>query len=723
MIAAADDMGRHTTLIHDGSRREATETQARNYGLPTESFCEFVLNLPSDAILIGFYFSYDSVKGCADLSLNQMQQLSNEDFIPQEEYERRVLSITRQFGFTTDYVHKSRMVSTTSTVFGKYLIEFTPRKWLKIRDLEAGRELVRDKWTDNEGKIRYAKPEWRWRRSVTVWDVFGFFQKSFIRALKDYRCAKCTACKASPQEHCLTAPWSPDDLDRIESMKASRGVFDPSQQKEIEQYCISECEYLAFLFRDLLVNISDFENGMLKLKGYHGSGAAAQAWLTAKNIKVCLPIRTMEMPSDGILPTFYLSGLPEIVALSAYFGGRFEISEIGYLGTMYSYDINSAYPAITVSLPCLAHGRFVRVSEYVPGRVGVYLAGSHTSGRFAPFPFRTDSTGAVPGVAKDAIYYCHGGQRWIWHDEIAMARKHFGTDNIPIYDGWIWEPDGCDCNPFKDVPHMYKLRQQYVIDGNGIEKVIKLILNSLYGKFAQSLGWEIYNNEKIPPPFQCFIWAGIITSGCRAMIMNAFMQPDADVVSIATDGILSRTPIKSLPCPKVKELGKWDYGQVDDVYLFQSGVYTYTSVDKHGNRKRTYKTRGFAPKEISAEQLIAAYFTDEQPVKANPNESRFVTMKSAAGSDERAGRADALEYIGQWIPSEHDVSFTHNRRLPVIDFDNGDPDFGAFVRHSEPHTVPDDMQSAPYEPKQTWEDVMENQPVSDEADYQMVDKL
>jgi hypothetical protein len=717
MLAAADDNGRRKVLMHDGLRRESLTDVARNYGLPTDKSCEFLLSLPQDAVIVGFYFSYDATKILgADLPLANIRELCNEDFIPQDEYNARVHAIAQQFGMSVEYIHKARLVSTASTVYHGYLIRYTPRKKLEIIDLSAGRIQVCDKYWSREVKgWQLGKPRSEWKRSVTVWDVFGFFQKSFVSALKDYRCAQCEpckhwrtckACKADNCElgHCAKALWSRADLKRIESMKESRGVFDPGQQQEIADYCVDECRYLSFLVRDLLTHVDAFG---LKLNSFHGSGAIASSWLTDKGIKKSLPMRTAIIGPDG-LPEFFLAGLPETIALSGYFGGRFEISEMGFMGSLYSYDINSAYPAITVTLPCLAHGWFVRVSEYVPGAVGVYLAGSRTSGRYAPFPFRTASE-PVNGVAKDAIYYAHGGQRWIWQDEIRMARKHFGADAIPIYDGYIWQADGCDCDPFADIDGMYKTRQQYVIDGNGVEKVIKLILNSLYGKTAQSIGWNISKTgEKIPPPFQCFIWAALITSGCRAMILDAIMQHDADVVSIATDGILSRSPIAGIDAPKEKILGKWEASKVTDGWLFQSGVYTYTN-DKG---KRKYATRGFAAKEIPADTLINAFQSGQYTVNADPAQSRFIPMKSGIMRD------DPLEYIGQWIPSEHDVNFTHNRRLPLPTFDEfGIPDFSAFNPCSEPHMIAADMISSPYVPKQTWEDVMENQMPPDQLDY------
>jgi hypothetical protein len=731
MLAGASDTGHNQVLMHDGSRREATETQARNYGLSTRQCCEFLLSLPKDALLVSFYFNYDATKIYgADLPLANLRELCNENHIPQPEYERRVRAIASQYGYTVKQIHDWKIVDTGSTVYDGYWIRHTPRKSTEIIDLSAGREEVYNRFRDKTGQWRVsAKPEMKWCRAAHVWDVFGFFQKAFVKALADYRCGTCGACKAKPQEHCVKALWSAAELLRMTQMKADRSAFDPSRAQEIAAYCVDECRYLSFLVRDLLTQVKGFDEKLYaRMRNWDGSGAIAGAWMSVNDTKQSLPARDISNPAEPV-PEFTLAGLPESIALSAYFGGRFEISEMGYMGTLYGYDINSAYPAITVNLPCLAHGRFRRLPagtdglvSYQAGRTAVYLAGSRTApdraldddalyaraqSRFAPFPFRTDDSGSTAGVAKDAIYYCHGGKRWIWQDEIAAARKHYGADAIPLYDGWLWEAEPCDCNPFASIPDMYKTRQEYVIIGNGIEKVIKLILNSLYGKTAQSIGWNIdAKGIKNPPPFQCFIWAGLITSGCRAMILDAIMQPDADVVSIATDGILSRTEITGIPAPKEKILGQWEAGKAYDAYCWQSGVYAYFT-DKG---KRKYATRGFSAREIQAEQLIAAWITGQETVSANPTESRFIPMKSGILRD------GALEYIGQWIPSIHDVSFTHNRREPILTDDIGAGPQDA--PRSLPHVISDDVMSTAYSPRQTWEDVMENQPVSDECDYQ-----
>ena len=141
-----------------------------------------------------------------------------------------------------------------------------------------------------------------------------------------------------------------------------------------------------------------------------------------------------------------------------------------------------------------------------------------------------------------------------------------------------------------------------------------------------------------------------------------------------------------------------------------------------------YKTRGFSPKENEAEHLIAAYMVDETRVKASANETRFVQMRAGVS------RTDALEYIGQWIPSEHDVTIEHTRRLASAFDEDGFPVDG-IIRHSEPvvmccighecepckasqhHLCTNPPESAPYKPKQSWEEVLEAQDDSNSGDF------
>jgi hypothetical protein len=99
------------------------------------------------------------------------------------------------------------------------------------------------------------------------------------------------------------------------------------------------------------------------------------------------------------------------------------------------------------------------------------------------------------------------------------------------------------------------------IDANDVRAiVIKLMLNSIYGKFAQGVG-----NPGSPPRFASPWMAAAITAGTRRKVLKAALTAPKAVVSFMTDGIVAE---KILPiatsAPGVKELGEWEAAKVHE---------------------------------------------------------------------------------------------------------------------------------------------------------------
>jgi hypothetical protein len=90
------------------------------------------------------------------------------------------------------------------------------------------------------------------------------------------------------------------------------------------------------------------------------------------------------------------------------------------------------------------------------------------------------------------------------------------------------------------VPYYYRERIKIGKEGPGI--VYKLALSSIYGKLSQSIGNGI---------FQCWPWAGMITSGCRAQVLRLFpiFSCLSRILMIATDGLLATERIVT-PTPR-----------------------------------------------------------------------------------------------------------------------------------------------------------------------------
>jgi hypothetical protein len=729
LLAAADDRGYKDYVQYDGTRRESelfdgdrfvnnphysrNDTPA-NYGLPTRECLDFLLTIPQNKsdLIISFAFTYDYTMMLKDLSIFHLWQFAKEG----------------------------------NTIWKGYHISGIPRKHFDV---------------EKDGK------------RVRVWDVFSYWQMSFVKALNS--------------SLALFTPEQKKLIKTIERMKLARAEFVTMDDDEIRAYCFSECEFLATIYRDLLKNADVL--GYVQ-NSHDGPGSVAAAFFTKEHIKQKMPHGSHATTLAGLLPD---------VAIFSYYGGRFEISEQGLVGDLIENDIQSAYPAIAVTLPCLACGHFERRTDYDPDREwGFYYVGSRTSGPWAPFPFRADSESGkeyLNGAMKGAIAFVHGGRRWVTASEVKTAREYFGDDAIPVYEGWVFVP-GCTDHPFDKIHEMYLWRKignpecaeclaghegnyfcpNHPTPSDGLSKIIKLMINSIYGKLAQAIGWKWADpngGEDNPqsysaPVFQSYIWAAWITGGTRAKVLEAALIagrneecPDCKsgdmfracdthsiVKSIATDGILSTRDIPEL-YQHDYELGAWERAPKPDAWLGMPGIYSFIDRGKpdecevcatlkvacsdHLSDKK-YKRRGLDSKYFPATHLRGAWERGLWSIGPIGDQDCSQCERKREACDEHGIRAfmpvrqavtriNALDLMGEWVQLTKRVKFrsvSHKRNYP----DDDDDDWLMPHDRSIPLTaitIPDNIRSQPYSPKQTWEDVTIGRP--NDPDIPMWDNM
>jgi hypothetical protein len=647
MLAAADDRGFRDRILHDGTKREAIQRTAdavgnsdipANYGLTTKRNLDFLLGLPGDSSDLIISFSF----------------------------------VYDQTKFLQDLPWGNLIEFGTYgiTEWNGYIISGIPRKHFSVR---------------------------RGDRECVVWDAFSYWQMGFVKVLDS-----------------SLDLFTADQLviiEQIRKMKDKRpdeAEWAAMSVEETLAYCYSECEFLSILYRDILTNCEHFG---LDPTRHSGPGAMAEAFFRSVNLLDYMPDDTGH----------YQAGLPSEVAIHSVFGGHFETSILGPVGDVIEDDIQSAYPAEAVNMPCLRHGRFRKVSEYVPNRLGFYFVESRTSGPWAPFPFRVskETSHLFNGAAPGAIVYPHGGRGWRTSAEVAVARKHFGDDAIPIIKGYVFDP-GCNHKPFAKLQELYNNRKigdptcsdclnaeelfcdRHPSPSEGMRKFIKLILNSIYGKLLQGIGWRLVESSQygstVPesykaPMFQCYIWAAWITGGTRAKVMDAALRGGDSVVSIATDGILSTKPIPDQNVTKW-ELGTWERKPKKDCWLGMPGIYAF---GKNPSEK-DYKRRGLSSRYFPAWYLRQQFEQGELIVKPIETPIGFMPLKLAIM------RKDGFDTMGEWVVMKKTVKFLsvqHKRNLADDPFmlPAGSP------IKLIPFTIPNDVVSAPFKPKQTWEDV------------------
>lgn len=437
------------------------------------------------------------------------------------------------------------------TVFGQLMpidwrdfqIEYLPRKEFKVR-----RKLITE-----DG----------WSPWIVINEVGPFFQTSFLQAIK------------------LWKVGTEDEWTAIESGKRQRATFSVADFDEIAAYNLMEIVLLQQLmerFRDACLRA-----GYVPSK-WQGPGLLAEAMFRKHGVPLSKDVPLLQ-ENPGLVQ----------FATNAYYGGRFEISAIGPVNQpVYQYDINSAYPYAMQFVPCLLHGKWEHVTDYATwserdvqdfhhfdrprGMLGERFALMHGTftHRGGPnalwygLPMRTKS---------GTIVYPESGAGWYWSFEVNSAiHQAFQPDEM-----WVYTRQ-CSCRPLAFVAQVYETRQAIGKDGPGI--VLKLGLNSLYGKTVQSIGFPKYANP---------IWGSFITAFPRVQIQDFLHSSPlcfgakncgADVVMVATDSVASLRERTEREYADSKLLGGWSKEtHARGLFIVQPGVY-------FGSSGKPSKTRG-----------------------------------------------------------------------------------------------------------------------------------
>lgn len=424
---------------------------------------------------------------------------------------------------------------------GLYQIDYLPRKYFKVRK--------RLREADESQLVHAHYGHW-----VEISDVGTFFQCSFMETITRWDIG------------------TPEGREAIGKGKAHRSEFDARDLADIDKYNDLECRYLAELMEKFRATCR--RSGYVPRK-WQGPGQVAEAMMKARGIPKSAKVSMLTDPANERLLSF---------AARSFYGGRPEITLLGPVGgPVWQADINSAYPYALTHVPCLEHGEWTHETQSarIPkwpdmGLVyGHFTRKSGTKARLFGLPVRRDN---------GSIYYPGEAKGWYWSFEIcASVHQMFAPEEVFHY------RKRCDCIPFGFVPDLYAMRLRLGKDALGL--YLKLALNSLYGKTAQSIGNPVYANP---------IWASFITAYTRAQVQGLIHKMPShkrgecgrDVAMVATDAIFTTAPP---PVRSDKTLGGWSVEEhPNGLLIIQPGLYF------RGNGEKP-KTRG-VPKSAVAER-------------------------------------------------------------------------------------------------------------------------
>jgi len=434
------------------------------------------------------------------------------------------------FGFTYDVEmilrdlpkkHMKRLHDSNRVYWGEYALMWIPHKLFYIRKRDSKKNRKNDK-----GESR------------RIFDIAGFFGNVGFKT--------------------VTEKWkvaTPEEQAFLEEMKDLRSTFGPVTQRTLD-YNELEGKLGIRVFNKIR---SEWIGLGLKVSSPHGAGSLASAMYIQNDLEKYMQLQ------QSVSPSPFKRG---------YIGGRFDYTRQGEFGVVYESDINSAYPHIMRTLPCLTHASIQWTRDYVVDSHSLWLVRwRDTDQRWALFPYRSGKH----------IRYHSSGIGWYYGSEVQAALRLDPT--LEILEGYRIIPE-CDEKPFGWIETYYNRRQELKATQPFTAEVLKIGMNSGYGKLAQTKGRV--------PRYQNLMWAGMITSGTRAMLLNAIAQAPEQVICVSTDSVTSTIPL-DLDYDEIR-LGAWKQKRMEDYLLLGNGFAHSPTVDEKGNSlKDTH--RGFLSDE------------------------------------------------------------------------------------------------------------------------------
>jgi hypothetical protein len=405
-------------------------------------------------------------------------------------------------------------------------------------------------------------------------------------------------------------------------------------------------------------------------------------------------------------------------AWQSYAGGRFEVKDRGFVGAVKVPDINSAYPHVMSGLPNPAtltwyeRDSDVTLNEVTDADYGFVTATVTTdeSRPWQPFAMKNGSdTVCYPAVTEHTVtcvkeIFSHAVETGLVTEyELESASLGYETE-VTQY-------------PFEWIQDLYDKRKEWESQGRiRPARILKIILNSAYGKTCQStmkesLIRETVTNEELDDLEKYetddvrmtgqYAGTPYITSQVAGKLFNPFLASyitgltrlellkqiiaydlEDETYMLATDSLMiDKEAIENtsfahdLGCEKdVDVLGEWDYdAESGNAFIVGSGVY---DVRQDGECIKTGR-RGF----------IDLGLTDGGLLEAAESVANTSDIEAIEGTNERPITLAEAQHNPQIDLADVGKFITTSKNLRP-DFDSGrnwdvsDPTYGEMIEHS-----------------------------------------
>jgi len=292
---------------------------------------------------------------------------------------------------------------------------------------------------------------------------------------------------------------------------------------------------------------------------------------------------------------YFTHKIPDLIdEFKAYYGGRTEAFSRGYIENYYYYDFNSLYPSVMLNRfpdPNTLRTTYRNDTGYIEAFEGMSDVLIYCP--YMEYPL-------LPFRAHNKLYFPYGTFRgWYTHVELRKALK-LGYVIKKVYKTLYFKEK---CEPFVNfVRDLYTKRKSLKENNDPMQYVVKIIMNSLYGKFGQkfidrdnwvheaSLSYEQLQEydfvERIGeylrikktlsrPSSFCFpVWASYVTAYARLKLHDSIISTRP--VYCDTDSLITRKRL-----PESDELGDLKLEMfIDNGIIVKPKFYAFRSEKK-----------------------------------------------------------------------------------------------------------------------------------------------
>lgn len=449
------------------------------------------------------------------------------------------------------------------------ILKFLPREELdKCKDPNKDRQIPVFRYGDY--KLTYIPMKklsiTKGHHTTTFYDVRQYYGRSlaydYLRYIHKLPDSDIDILTKHPDEQDHTKHASsifhdlPDDtkVEIISSMKMKklRSKFTTRmwnrEKKSITDYCIKDAKWTSKLGEYMVKLLHDSTS--LYFRNYSGPAYITEKMLIHKGLHNYIP-KMQTYVNSGQLPLVEL-------AYNSYFGGWFEMYKRGFVGNTWQYDLNSAYPDAFSRLPDITKGKWIGHKTEILDNTLLGFAKVRMDipedANIGPLPFRQGHKILRP-LGQFETFATIDELRTLDPTWYTILDSYQYLDEDPTY-------------PFySHIVEMYQQRQKLKKEGNDLQLVFKIMLNSLYGKTGQTRPF-------VGNIFNPIIFA-FLTGFVRAKMYNFIKTNNLwkNVIAIATDGIFLTRPVDIGKNDKLGELSAVYDKPSQDTFFVQNGFY------------------------------------------------------------------------------------------------------------------------------------------------------